>query len=204
MVGGSLGPVGTRDIVVAPMPEYKVKGSHVVMANQWVDQRLGPGTFKALVEPNGEPWNGLLLPVTWYDVDPLQKALTVVAQKLGRSVEELTMEIAGENARKDLTTIYRIFMRIAAPHRVMANTPKLWSTYVKFGEARAVVNDSGHYIGECEGIPRHLLEWTCGAWRGFVPTAIELAGGKDVHAKILGTWASGHDLNRLQLEVRYR
>jgi hypothetical protein len=187
------------------MPEYKVKGSHVVMANKWVDERLGPGTFKDLVAAHGDPWNGLLFPVTWYDVDPLQQALVVVGQKLGRSVEDLTMEIARENARKDLTTIYRIFMRIAAPQRVMSNTPKLWSTYVKFGEARAVTNEPGHYVGECEGIPRHFLEWTCGAWRGFVPTAIELAGGKDVQGKILGTWASGGgDLNRLQLEVNYR
>src|SRR5207237_469868 len=97
------------------MAEYKVKGSHVVMANHWVDQRLGPGTFKSLVAARGEPWNGLLLPVTWYEVDPLQQALNIVGQKLGRTLEELTMEIAGENARKDLTTIYRIFMRIAAP-----------------------------------------------------------------------------------------
>jgi hypothetical protein len=187
------------------MPEYKVKGSHVVMASKWVDERLGAGTFKRLVQDQGDPWNGLLLPVTWYDVDPLQQALTVAAQMLGRSLEDLTMEITGQNARRDLTTIYRIFMRIAAPQRVMSNTPKLWSTYVNFGDARAVTNEAGHYIGECTGIPRHFLEWTCGAWRGFVPTAIELAGAKNVQGKILGTWPEGGaDLHRLQLEVRYR
>ena len=30
-------------------PDYKCKGSHVVMAAQWVDERLGPRTFKRLV-----------------------------------------------------------------------------------------------------------------------------------------------------------
>jgi hypothetical protein len=173
------------------------------MANKWVDERLGAGTFKRLVQDYGDPWNGILLPVTWYDVDPLQSALAVAAQMMARSLQDLTMDIAGENARNDLTTIYRIFMRIAAPQRVMSNTPKLWSTYVKFGDARAITNETGHYIGECTGIPRNFLDWTCGAWRGFVPTAIELAGGKNVQGKILGTWPDG-DLNRLQLEVRYR
>jgi hypothetical protein len=186
------------------MPDYKVKGTHVVMAVKWVDERLGAGTFKKLVERGGPDYEGMLLPVGWYDVDPLNQALVVVAQQLNKSLEDITMEIARNNALSDLTTLYRFFLKIAAPQRVMGFTPRLWSTYVHFGEAKAVKNDPGHYVGECTGVPKRLLEWSCGAWRGFVPTAIELAGGKDVQGTILGTWPTGSGDYRLECEVRYR
>ena len=125
-------------------------------------------------------------------------------------LEDITVEITRLNALEDLTSMYRFFLRIAAPQRVMGFTPRLWGTYVAFGEARAVTNEPGYYVGECTGIPHRLLEWTCGAWRGFVPTAIELSGGKDVRGTIRGTWpmdrvqGGAGDLYRLELEVRYR
>jgi hypothetical protein len=191
------------------MSEYKVKGSHVVMAAQWVDQRLGAGAFKRLVGDADPEYQSVLLPVAWYNVDPLNEALQKVSLELKKSVGDMTMEIARLNALKDLTTMYRIFLKIAAPVRVMSFTPRLWSTYVRFGEAKAITNQPGHYLGECTGIPKHLLEWTGGAWRGFVPAAIELAGGRDVKGVIVGTWPEGrsagpHDLYKLHCEVRYQ
>lgn len=187
---------------------YKCKGSHVRMAAQWIDARLGPGTFKQLVAAAGDPeYQTVLMPVAWYNVDPLNLALQQASPKLGLSVEEMTMAITRRNAFADLTTMYRLFMRIAAPVRVMSFTPRLWSTYVHFGDAVAVKNDNGHYIGSCIGIPSHLMEWSRGAWLGFVPAAIELAGGREVKGKIAGTWPSGNNgheaLYKLHCEVQY-
>jgi hypothetical protein len=191
------------------MPDYKIKGSHVVMAAQWIDQRLGAGTFKKLVGTSDPEYESVLLPVAWYNVDPLNQVLQGIAGELRSNVADMTMEIARLNALKDLTSMYRIFLRIAAPVRVMGFTPRLWSTYVGFGEAKAIKNEPGDYLGECLGIPRRLLDWTCGAWRGFVPAAIELAGGRDVRGVITGTWPEGRsdgrdDLYKLHCEVRYR
>src|SRR5689334_24346820 len=52
------------------------------------------------------------------------------------------------------------------------------SNYVAFGEARAVQNEFGTYVGECHGIPKKYIPWACGCWGGFIPTAIEISGGK--------------------------
>lgn len=192
------------------MPDYKIKGSHVVMAAQWIDQRLGAGTFKRLVGATKDPdYQAVLMPVVWYNVDPLNQVLQSIAGELRSNVADMTMEIARLNALKDLTTMYRFFLRIAAPVRVMGFTPRLWSTYVRFGEAKAIKNEPGDYLGECTGIPKRLLEWTSGAWRGFVPAAIELAGGRDVRGVITGTWPEGKheggdELYRLNCEVRYK
>jgi len=182
----------------------KTKGSHVIQAREWIDAKLGPGTFQSLVQGKGSIDNLILLPGTWYDVLPLVEALEVVGKQLNRTVHDMTMEIARQNALRDLTTMYRVFLRIAAPVRVMSFTPRLWGNYVAFGEATAIRNDPTHYIGECKGVPYRLLDWASGAWCGFVPAAIEVAGGREAVGRITGVWTESGNMRRLQCEVRYR
>jgi hypothetical protein len=182
----------------------QTKGSHVIQARDWIDAKLGPRTFQSLVEGKGAIDNPILLPGTWYDVLPLVEALEVVGKEVNRSVQDLTMEIARQNALRDLTTIYRVFLRIAAPVRVMSYTPRLWGNYVAFGQATAIKNEPTHYIGECKGVPTRLLDWASGAWCGFVPAAIEVAGGKGAVGRITGVWKEAGGMQRLQCEVRYR
>jgi hypothetical protein len=184
---------------------HKTKGSHVMQARSWIDKQLGPGSFDALVDSivPGEIDAKILLPGSWYSVGPLIKVFQEAARRLNSTVHDVTREIARQNAFNDLTTLYRVFLRIAAPVRVMSFTPRLWSNYVAFGEAVAIRNDPGYYIGECTGVPMEYLEWSCGAWCGFVPAAIEVAGGASARPRILGTWRESDGSRRLQCEVRY-
>lgn len=189
-----------------PAPgEYRCKGSHVVQSRRWVNERLGEGTFESLVAPAGGVWQANLLVATWYDVGPLNNALRAVGKRIGESVEDITREITRQNALHDLRSIYRIFLSIAAPVRVMSFTPQLWSTYVKFGEATALRNDSGHYLGQCKGIPGDFLDWACGAWLGFVPTTIEVAGGRNIRARIVERAVDppGSSLYTILCEIKY-
>ena len=195
------------------MAQHKTKGSHVIQAQLWIDQRVGAGAFKKRVAGRGADYEGLILPLVWYDLEILVDVLVQVGLEVGMTVQDMTQQIARLNALKDLTTIYRTFLRIAAPVRVMAFTPRLWSTYVSFGEAVAIRNKPGHYVGQCTGVPKKLLDWSCGAWLGFVPTAIELAGGRNVKGTITETRPSGTTVSSdlqtlqcysLQCEVLYR
>ncbi|HZS41402.1 MAG TPA: hypothetical protein VFF06_31450 [Polyangia bacterium] len=185
------------------MERAKVKGTHVLMARQWIDAQLGEGEFLKRIEERPSDWPKVLLPASWYDVDPMNHALRSAARALGRTVEDVATDISRSNARHDLTTVYRAFLRVAGPHLVMNATALLWRNYVNFGDAQKVVNERGHYVGECRGIPTRLLEWACGAWLGFVPTAIELAGGKRCSARIVETRVETSELSALRMEVRY-
>jgi hypothetical protein len=119
---------------------------------------------------------------------PLVTALRQVASRIGSSVQEVTREIARRNGLNDLKTLYRVFLTIAAPDRVLAFTPQLWSTYVKFGEARVIENAPGHYLGECNGVPAPLVDWACGYWVGFLPAIVEVTGGHEVRGRIVKRW----------------
>jgi hypothetical protein len=185
-------------------PPHAVKGTHVLMAREVVDELLGEGTFLNLANDYGAGWL-VLLPSTWYDVHPLNHALVQVAAKLGKTVTQISTEICARNAKKDLTSVYRAFLRVAGPHLVMNATPALWRNYVSFAEAAKVENVKGRFVGLGTKIPTTLLDWACGAWLGFPASAIELSGGKHCKARILerGPDEGSTELSRVLCEVVY-
>jgi hypothetical protein len=186
------------------LTEYKVKGSHVIAGREWIDEKLGAGTFEKFVA-GGDPAFQALLPGTWYDIFTFNDAITKSAQRLGRDVKGITEEIARINGLRDLTSLYRVFLRVAAPVRVMGFLPQLWRNYVKFGDTTVITNEHGLFVGECVGIPTKVIDWACGGWRGFVPAAIEVAGGKNLRKRIVEKTPqpnkSGY--HRLLFEARY-
>lgn len=179
-----------------------VKGSHIVAAETWIDARLGAGAFKKLTEKAGQNWR-IILPVAWYEIDVLHDALAAASGRLGLSVEDITTEIARLNAESDLRSIYKIFLRVAQPQRVLSMTPRLWTTYVRFGSAIAVKNDKGVYIGQGDGFDERLLDWGCGCWRGFIPATIKVAGGRVADARILKRWRQDDGTYSVQFQVVY-
>lgn len=175
------------------------------MARKWVDQQLGEGSFRRLASEKAG-WPPVVLASSWYPVDPVAHAIRSAARHAKLSVEEASAHIAEQNARGDLTTVYRAFLRVAGPHLVMGATLALWRNYVAFADAKRVENVFGRYLGECRDIPNELLDWACGCWRGFVPTAIELAGGKNCRSRIAhrGPQEGSKEFSWLQLEVLYQ
>jgi hypothetical protein len=179
-----------------------VKGSHVVQAREYIDGHLGPGTFTKYTAHGGDSWS-IILPVVWYDIDILYDALAKASEELRVSIEDITARIARLNAEKDLTSIYRFFLRAAQPHRVLAHTPKLWTTYVSFGSAKAIKNEPGHYLGQGDGFDEKLVGWGSGCWRGFIPATIEVAGGRDLNSRIVRSWRAHDGTYSVQFEVNY-
>lgn len=179
--------------------EEKVKGSHLVLVSEWVDRHLGDGAFTRMT---GDRW-GVVLPVAWYEVDALLDVYAEASRRTGKPIEEIAGEIARLNAERDLTSIYRLFLRIAQPQRVLSHTPRLWRTYVSFADGRALRNDRGHYIGQGSGFTAKQIDWACGCWYGFIPTAIRLSGGKDIRPSIEREWSEERQLYSLTLTVRY-
>jgi hypothetical protein len=179
-----------------------VKGSHLVQAQMWVDAQMGAGTFKRLTATGGSRWN-VPLHGSWYEADILVEALNEVCAKLKKPIEEVSREIARRNA-EDLTSIYKFFLKLAQPQRLLTFTPRLWSTYCNFGRAEAVVNERGHFIGEGHDLPQHLLDWAAGAWCGFIPAAIQMAGGREPSGAIVSKAPAANGMGSLRFESHYR
>ncbi len=179
-----------------------VKGSHVVQVKAWTDRHIGPEFFGELTKHAGERW-AVILPMAWYEFEVVNHVLEQASRRSGISVEEISTEVCQLNAERDLTSIYRLFLRAAQPKIVLNQTPKLWRTYVSFADAHAALNEKGHYIGQGDGIDEQFLPWASGCWLGFIPTTIRLAGGRDTRSRIIKKWREPNGTYSVQLEVHY-
>ena len=79
-------------------PVYQIKGSYFIQAKQWIDEKLGEGSFRRLMVEAGAQRVDILLPGTWYDVLPLAQALTKVSVQLKMPMEDLSTDIARRTA----------------------------------------------------------------------------------------------------------
>jgi hypothetical protein len=186
------------------MSERKVKGSHLIQARALIDGRLGTGSYERLAAGGNSLVAGTLLPGSWYEVAPFVSVLRAVTGELGMDLELLSSEIARRNALTDLTSIYRVFLRTAEPHQLLQLLPQMWRTYVSFADARVQQNDSGHFVGQCEGLPRELLPWAGGCFIGFLPAALELCGCRTSSARVLRTARQPDETYFLQVELIYQ
>jgi hypothetical protein len=177
--------------------EPRLKGSIYVQARNWTDEREGAGTFLRLLAEAGFAAPKNLLPGSWYPAAPLYAALRAAGSLRNLDAETAVASVARMNALEDLTTIYRIFLRIAAPLRVLGNAPKVWSTYCNFATPGLRINEPGHFIGTIDSAPPDLTEFVVGACRGFLPAAVELAGGKSVTFQVLSR-------TPCEFEIRYK
>jgi len=185
-------------------PTHGVKGTHVTMAREVIDEILGEGSFLRLARSCGADWS-VLLASTWYDVFPLNAVLAQVAEQKNLSLIDLSQTICSRNAKRDLTSVYRAFLRAAGPHLVMNATPVLWRNYVNFADGVKVENVRGRFVGRCTKLPTEVLDWASGAWLGFPSTAIEMSGGKNCKAKLLerGPDGGSDEFSQITVEVTY-
>jgi hypothetical protein len=176
------------------MLKYGVKGSHIIQARLTVDARLEAGAFTRLARGAGgdASWDSVTVSA-WYDVFVLQRVLEIVSRELRQSVTVLATEVGRQNALTDLTGIYRMFLRVAQPVRMLYFTPQLWRNYVNFGDASALRNEPGSFVAEVARVPETLIDWVKGSSLGFIPTGIELAGGTVERAEISESLANGAD-----------
>ena len=186
------------------MKSYCVKGSHLEQAKRCVDGKLGAGTFAKLAAQAGAvgSWEKITVSA-WYDVYVLHRVLEIAVREIGTSMVAFTTEIARQNALVDLTGIYRMFLRVAQPVRMLYFTPQLWRNYVGFAEARARRNEPGLFVASVSHVPEVLVDWCCGSSLGFLPTGIQLAGGLVHKAEITESVLFG-DESTVEITVDYR
>jgi hypothetical protein len=166
---------------------YTVKGTHIITSRSWVDEQLGEGTFNRLSERAQAPWGLKPLPSGWYDVYALMGIMEPICGQLKISVFDAFTDIATRNAKDDLTTVYRAFLRLAGARGLLNATPTLWRNYVAFGTVEKLANQPGFHEAIGRAIPTPLLDWACACWNGFIPTAVLLAGGTNPSLTIVET-----------------
>jgi hypothetical protein len=168
-------------MVAVSNSEFTIKGTATIMSRDWLDERLGPGWFLRTVREKEPKWPERMLPGEWYGLRPQMHAWRkALPQVQGHdSVESMLEVVAGLTAEKDLTGLHRAFLWAANPRMFLLAVPRIWTTYCRFGKVEVVENVPGRFSAHVQSIPFDLVDWAAGSFRGFLPPALKLAGGKN-------------------------
>lgn len=188
----------------APEGEFWCKGTHAIQVRNWVESRRGPEAFVALLRQHGaNAYNRDLLVGGWYDAGQLLSVIEAAAAAEGVSTESAVEEIARNNAQSDLTTVYRVFLKILSPQPVLAFLPRIWRQYFRFGMVEILDNQPGRISFVTHGIHTRFLPWVRGGWRGFLPETIRVSGGRKPKIIKLYNQGAGEQLWDVRVEAQY-
>lgn len=106
-------------------------------------QRLPPGPRDALRAE--VVFTGNWYPLAWH------RTLLATALEVTGLGPKLLRNLASANIRKDLTTVYRIFLAVAAPDYVLSRSARVYSTYFDTGAMEVEERRAGYARGRCAG-----------------------------------------------------
>lgn len=188
------------------MGEPQVKGMAILNSRAWLDARLGAGWFVETARAHDPEFPERILPGEWYAVRTHQFVYERAFEALEgyASCRELMQAATVEVALNDLNGILRAFLWAASPKMFLRTVPKVWETYADFTGLEILRNDTGHFEARVFEIPADVREWVAAAWAGFLPPALELAGGKEPQATIRDLQpTAGMESWELICEIRY-
>lgn len=180
-----------------------IKGSALIHARNFIQSRWGhestglSGVLERLEPASRQLFTSNLLSHAWYPVAVWNEVVEQAARRTenpSRTVRELAAYVAQE----DLTTAYKILLKIGTPEMVFRRAGVFWSKYFDGGKSEGFPTGPKHFMVTLEALGRDAKNdpgmLTC---REAVPSwqenAIRLTGtpgGKSVHVKCR---FDGHD-----------
>ena len=123
-----------------------------------------------------------IVPVGWYDLSLYARLLRTLEKVHGRNDLSLLAELGYYSAQQDLTTIHRLFMRVANPGLIMDKATQLWRRFHDTGIWHIQRPSSTSVIGTLAGwgVVDAAL---CREITGYIQGIVEVGNGKDAKAQ---------------------
>jgi hypothetical protein len=125
-----------------------------------------------------------IVPVGWYELALYARLIHALNRQHGRPDLSLLDELGRYEAQQDLTTIHRLFMKVANPGLILAKSMELWRRFHDTGEWEIVRHSSTAATGT-------LRNWgivdagMCTELCGYIEGIISVGSGRDVRVKHL-------------------
>jgi hypothetical protein len=121
---------------------------------------------------------GGIIPMGWYDVALYARLIHAVNHLYGRGDLSLLDQLGQYEAAQDLTTVHRLFMRVANPGLILDKTMTLWRRFHDTGTWEVTRRGKS-----ATGVRR---DWgivdagMCTELRGYIQGIVSVGNGKDV------------------------
>lgn len=116
------------------------------------------------------------LPSSLYDVMPVPALIAYEARTLRMNVDDYLLHRTRHQAKKDLGGVYSWLLRLATPHIVAAQLPRIMLQMFDFAQAEVINDSKDETVARIMGIPAPLAPWLSVGLAVYAETALKLAG----------------------------
>ena len=168
------------------------KGIGFKNVRAFIEGRFGHAAYEAIVGQLSEADRRALvgvIPMGWYELALYARLINMLNRLHGRGDLSLLDELGRYEAAQDLTTVHRLFMRVANPGLILDKTMTLWRRFHDTGEWK-VVREGTTATGTLRG-------WgvadagMCAELTGYILGIISVGSGKDVQVRHVACRAGG-------------
>ena len=150
---------------------FKVKGTAFSNVKNFIEIQLGIDQYEELISSHNlnSPRNPIKS--SWYSASDFVHLEVLAAERLNLSLREFCIRCTTFILEEDLNGVYRFFIKLGGPDRVMASVPRIARTYNNLFNYHIQKNEKGLHnayiihppavydwaIGSCEGGLRGIL-----------------------------------------------
>ncbi|HOY83000.1 MAG TPA: hypothetical protein PLB92_12775 [Rhodoglobus sp.] len=162
--------------------EARTKGIGFLNVKAFVCERYGERSWNELIgilPPADRDEIAAVVTVGWYRLPLYARLIREIDRTHGRGDLALVEQIGSFEAERDLTTIHRMFLRMANPAFIVEQVGKYWARFNDTGdwEVKRIDSRSATAILRNWGVVDSAL---CRENVGYIRRALELVGARDV------------------------
>jgi len=174
----------------------RVKGTAVIASVAYLRERLGEEEYlrvlSGLPPETRDALSGTLLPSGWYEFSHVLELMKGAEANLPRGARSLAWEMGRYSAESGLSTVYKIFFRVADVSFILKKTAQVFSTYYDRGrmETASITGKS------CAVLLREFDQpsaYFCDRLLGWMERTVEMTGAKNVRMTHPHCMARGDD-----------
>jgi predicted hydrocarbon binding protein len=173
----------------------QVKGVVILNAKAYVVAHYGDEGWarvtKALAREDREVIDAMIS-VGWYDVQMYDRINRAIEGELGRGDKSLMIAIGRYAAEHDLTTIHRVFLRVANPAYVLEKSTEFWRRFQDSG-TWSIVRESPTRVRATLDGWGSMEELTCIRLAAYIQRLFELVGAKNAKMERMRCRARGDE-----------
>ncbi|MDD3625776.1 MAG: hypothetical protein PHV06_00510 [bacterium] len=167
----------------------EIKGAVLHDAMEAVKQKFGEQILKDIISqmtPKAQKiFNGTILTSAWYPLEDFLEFARVDIKLTAKGNENELITRAENLIEKELTGIYKMFVKLGSPKFVFNRLSAIHKSYFKGVDASVEMSeDKDRAVVKYSGFDnKHRL--IAPSIIGFYRKALEISGGKNVNAKVL-------------------
>jgi hypothetical protein len=185
---------------------FRIKGNVYVGILEFCDARVPGGRAAVLAQVSDVATSAFLkkplLAASYYDCFPVLTLCEAAAKVAGMPVLAFHQAFSEAQAKRDISGVYKMMLKLATPEMVMHRVPKLATQIFDFVTTTVKELAPGHWLSDIRGVPEAMAPAFQTLSTAFIVAILGHAGAKGIEHRWLPPVVEGekHGVKLMQLQ----